>query len=59
MTPEQKAERRRLQHDRYNRSAKGRARYQRYEDKHPERKDRWGGLRSSDRIRRSRPEDPF
>jgi hypothetical protein len=35
---------------RYNQSDKGRSRYQRYEDKHPERKEsRWEPARNSDR----------
>ena len=34
-------EERREQHRRYNQSLKGQARLKRYEDKHPERKERW------------------
>jgi len=37
-------ERRLAKHARYNASAKGRARDQRYEAKHPERKERWAPL---------------
>jgi hypothetical protein len=35
------AARRRARHARYNSSVKGRARYARYEAKHPERRGRW------------------
>jgi hypothetical protein len=38
------AERRRAAHRKYNRSAKGKARYQRYEEAHPERATRWSPL---------------
>lgn len=31
-------------HARYNTSSKGKQRYDRYEEKHPERKTRWGVL---------------
>jgi hypothetical protein len=31
-------------HRRYNRSVKGQARYKRYEQKHPERKERWSEI---------------
>ncbi len=37
-------EKRLARHARYNRSIKGAARYKRYEDKHPERKERWSPL---------------
>lgn len=48
MTEEEKRERRLETYRRYNQSAKGRARYARYEDKHPERKEtRWEPARNS------------
>jgi hypothetical protein len=36
---------------RYNQSAKGRARDKRYEQKHPERKERWEAARNAIRPR--------
>lgn len=41
MTDEERRERTRAKHRRYNLSAKGQARNRRYEMAHPERKSRW------------------
>lgn len=47
MTEEERAERRRLAHQRYNLSAKGQERNRRYEREHPERKLRWETARNA------------
>src|SRR5580692_10391913 len=41
MTPEEK---RKERHRRYNRSLKGQARSKKYEDRHPERRERWSPI---------------
>lgn len=47
MSEDEKAERRREAHRKYNASAKGQKRNRRYEDKNPERKLRWEKARNA------------
>ncbi len=50
MTESERRERRLASHTRYNTSRKGKARYKKYEDAHPERKEnRWEPARNAKR----------
>jgi hypothetical protein len=54
MTDEERKAARRAAYEKYNRSAKGAARYKRYEDAHPERAARWSlimRLRAGDPLK--------